>query len=101
MQGGNNTIIAFKLICTGVVFIVFKRLPGRKRTLFGEPIQQDIDTRFQQHEADKFATAPRLRAEGKTVSDRHSVAQTEKRAGERTCVETPRDVRRVAVVPAS
>ena len=57
--------------------------------------------RFRRHEADKFATAPRLRAEGKTVSDRRSVAQNNRQAGERTRVETSKDVRRVAVVPAS
>ena len=77
-----------------------KRLPGRKRTSAGGTIQQDIDTRFERHEADKL-TAPWLRAEGKTISDRRSVAQTDRWAGERTRVETPRDVRRVAVVPAS
>ena len=65
---------------------------SRKRTSVGETIQQDLDTRFCRHEADKFATAPRLCGEGKTASDRRSVAQTDRRAGKRTLVETPMDV---------
>ena len=63
-----------------------------KRTSVGDTTQQDIDMRFRRHEADKFATPPRLRAEGKTVSDRRSVAQTDRRTGERTLVETRRGV---------
>ena len=80
---------------------LIRATPKGKRTSVGETTQQDIDTRFRRHEADKFATPPRLRAEGRTASDRRSVAQTDRRAGERTLVETPRGVRRVAVVPAS
>ena len=62
-------------------------------------MQQDIDTRFRRLEADKFATAGYVQREKPSVIV--AALQTDRRAGERTRVETPRDVRRVAVVPAS